>query len=134
MKDQISGQTIVEFGNNGRDNINFSINNEIRGSLQGYIVKGSTSYQMNTHVVIPNPNRWYHVAFTLSGNIGSIYVDGVLSSNQTLSSINGVTRLVNYIGDSKDAYYDEIKIYKGVMSAASVLNDFNNSYSGKSYF
>ena len=107
------------------------------GSLRGFVVQGSTYYQMDTSIVTANLNQWYYVAFTLSGNVGSIYVNGALSLSSTLSSIYSVTRSTNYIGrdtygdTSINAVYDEIKIYQGAMSAAAIQSDYTNSSSGK---
>ena len=105
------------------------------GSLRGSVVKGSSYYQMDTPIVTPNLNQWYYMAFTLNGNVGSIYLNGVLSSSAILSPINSMIRSMNYIGrdsygDTKiNAVYDEIKIYQGAMSAAAIQSDYTNSSS-----
>ena len=137
LKNHYTGQTILEFGNgNNSDNIVFQIDNAAVGSLRGFVIKSSTQYYMDTAIIVSNLNQWYYVAFTLSGNIGSIYVNGVLSKSSSLSKINSVARAVNFIGRNTygdttiNAVYDEIKIYQGAMSAAAIQTDYTNSSSG----
>ena len=79
-----------------------------------------------------------YVAFTLKGNIGSIYVNGALVLNSTLSTINSVTRSANFIGRNTygnikiNAINDEIKIFQVAISASTIQTDF--TYSGNNFF
>jgi len=75
---------------------------------------------------------WHHVAVTLSGSVGTLYVDGVaVGTNSSMSnkpSALGATTL-NYIGRSQfssDPYLnsiiDEFRIYNRALSAAELKN------------
>ena len=57
------------------DNIILLMDETVSGSLRGFVVQSTTQSWMDTPVVIPNLKQWYYVAFTLSGNVGSIYVN-----------------------------------------------------------
>ena len=84
----------------------------------------------------PWPGHWHHVAVTLSGNTGRLYVDGVQVGQNTAmtlkpSSLGSTTK--NWIGRSQysgDAYLngqiDEFRIYSRALSAAEILALFQN--------
>lgn len=73
------------------------------------------------------PNRWTHVAVTVSGLSGQFYVDGAATSTFTLSAplLTQPTRL--YIGHSKSGtsqYFsgalDELRLYDTALGASAV--------------
>ncbi len=73
---------------------------------------------------------WHHVAVTLNGATGTLYVDGVSVGTNTAMTLNpssmGSTTL-NYIGKSQyadpnlDGQIDQFRIYNRALSAAEVL-------------
>lgn len=132
-------QVIFDFGNGpDSDNNIFLIKDAASsgGLLRSFVNYNSTNYFISTPIVMPNLNQWYHVAFTLSRNIGSIYVNGILILSSPLSLIRSVTRSTNYIGRDSygdiqiNAIYDDLKIYQGALSTAAIQNDYAVSSSG----
>lgn len=92
-------------------------------------VNGGAEQQINSSASLP-ANEWHHVAITLSGTVGTLYIDGVAAgTNSSMSnkpSALGTTTL-NYIGKSQfsaDAYLngivDEFRIYNRALSATEV--------------
>jgi hypothetical protein len=73
---------------------------------------------------------WTHVAVTLSGNVGILYVDGVeaaRNNNMTIKPSDMESTLNNYIGQSQylDPYLkglvDDFRIYSRALSAAEII-------------
>ena len=92
-------------------------------------VNGGTEQQINSTSPLP-AGAWHHVAVTLSGSVGMLYVDGVaVATNNSMSnkpSALGATTL-NYIGRSQfsaDPYLnssvDEFRIYNRALSATEL--------------
>ncbi|WP_158085257.1 LamG-like jellyroll fold domain-containing protein [Niastella vici] len=92
-------------------------------------VNGGSEQQINSAAPLP-AGEWHHVAVTLSGTLGTLYIDGVAAgTNSGMSnkpSALGTTNL-NYIGKSQfgsDAYLnsivDEFRIYNRALSAAEM--------------
>lgn len=120
---------IFDFGS-GQTNYMFlspvSGNNTVRYAIR---VNGGTEQQINSTSPLP-AGEWHHVAVTLSGSLGTLYVDGVaVGTNSGMSnkpSALGVTSL-NYIGRSQfssDPYLnsiiDEFRIYNRALSATEL--------------
>jgi hypothetical protein len=94
-----------------------------------------------TPLTAPNPlpvNEWVHLAFTLSGTVGRIYVNGVeVTNSPTMYVPANVVRTNNYIGRSawgNDAYaaaaYDEVRIWNVARSAADIARTMRQPLSG----
>jgi hypothetical protein len=69
-------------------------------------------------------NNWYHVATVLDQKILYVYVNGVLAHNGTGHLLQSLERSHNFISKNADAIFDELKIYKGVMTADQIFNDY----------
>ena len=76
---------------------------------------------------------WHHVAVTLNGTTGTLYVDGVsvgTNSAMTLNPASLGSTTLNYIGKSQyadpnlDGQIDQFRIYNRALSAAEVLTLF----------
>ena len=76
-----------------------------------------------------NAGAWYHLAVTLSGTNGILYVNGasVVSNGITVNPSNLGNTLNNYIGRSQwpsdpylDGIFDEFRIYTVALSAAEI--------------
>lgn len=74
---------------------------------------------------------WKHVAFTLSGKTGILYVDGVqvgINTNITLDPSSLGKTINNYIGKSQfadpylDGIVDDFRIYSSALSAADIAS------------
>ena len=105
-------------------------------SLQYNVFRGSSSsgtgLTLNTQMILSN--KWYHLAFTLSGTKATTYLNGrllgssgslnvpesIIRSQNAIGALPGVSALQNYIGNM-----DDVKIYKGAMLENEVLNAFN---------
>ncbi len=81
-------------------------------------------------------NVWKHVAVTLSGTTGTLYVDGVqvaTNASMTLKPSNLGNTNLNYLGRSQysgDPYLngglDDFRIYNRALSASEIVALFNN--------
>lgn len=123
---------IVYFGNGAsKESIIFGMDSTSQGVMGAVINQPAIAYLSTPNIT--QLNEWYHVAFTLSGKIGSIYVNGLLRSRVTLNTINSVQRINNFIGTNgfgtsyASAVYDDLKIYVGAMTDYQILNDYNVS-------
>jgi fibronectin type 3 domain-containing protein len=92
-------------------------------------VNGGAEQQINSTSPLP-ANEWHHVAVTLSGSAGTLYIDGVAAGTNTnmgnKPSALGTTNQ-NYIGKSQfgsDAYLnsivDEFRIYNRALTATEL--------------
>jgi fibronectin type 3 domain-containing protein len=89
---------------------------------------GGGEQQINTTRTI-SPGVWYHVAVTLSGNVGILYVNGVEAGRNSAMTLNptslGATTQ-NYLGKSQyndpylDGRLDDFRIYNRAITAAEV--------------
>jgi len=89
---------------------------------------GSGEQQINTTTLLPT-NTWTHVAVTLKGTVGILYVNGVEVGRNSSMSLNpsslGATTQ-NYLGKSQwnDPYLmgtiDELRIYNQALSANQI--------------
>lgn len=87
------------------------------------------------------PGAWHHVAVTLGGNTGKMFVDGVwyaTNPNMTLNPVDLKT-ILNYIGKSQwpqDAEFngliDELKIYNYARTNEQIAQDYM-AVTGDSY-
>ncbi|HEY1201618.1 MAG TPA: LamG-like jellyroll fold domain-containing protein, partial [Niastella sp.] len=124
-----SWSRIFDFGS-GTTNYMFltpvSGNNTVRYAIK---VNGGTEQQINSASPLP-VGEWHHIAVTLSGTVGILYIDGVsVGTNTGMSnkpSALGATSL-NYIGKSQfsadpylNAIVDEFRIYNRALSATEV--------------
>ncbi|HYH04344.1 MAG TPA: LamG-like jellyroll fold domain-containing protein, partial [Bacillota bacterium] len=91
--------------------------------------------RINGSAALPG-GSWKHVAVTLNGNTGVLYVDGVevgRNSSMTLKPSNLGNTTLNYIGKSQynDAYLnglvDDFRIYDRALSTAEVNGLFNGT-------
>ncbi|MEN6309156.1 MAG: LamG-like jellyroll fold domain-containing protein [Anaerohalosphaeraceae bacterium] len=77
-------------------------------------------------------NQWVHVAVSLSGDTGRLYVNGTLVAKNTAMTYDPITfkPALNYIGKSQwpDAYYngliDDMKIYNYPLSNYQIAQEY----------
>lgn len=106
------------------------------GYLRFTLKNGSGEQQINTTSSLIT-GEWAHLAVTLEGDTGTIYLNGVVVGSSSSISINpsdlGVTTK-NYIGHSQfalDPYvkgsFDDFRIYNRVISSEELLNIVNGT-------
>jgi len=109
------------------------------GTVRFAIKNGGSEQQINSTSPLPT-GVWKHVAVTLSGNTGRLYIDGVLAgtnSNITIKPSNLPTTNLNYIGRSMYSYdpyldgqVDDFRIYNRALSASEIIELAGGSGSG----
>ena len=108
------------------------------------ISTGALMAQINSNQMVSTTviglNRWYHLAFVLSGTTGFLYVNGVQVSVGTLASVTNQSMTSNFIGKSNtptdsnaNGIYDELKMFSGALSPSDIFNDYNAN-KGKWFF
>ena len=129
---------IIDFGNGApSDNIFFSFDRNLNLYAGIHYTKPRDNSYTNTNSTstILKTNNWFHVAFVLNGNIGTIYVNGIVrGTGSNMNVPRNVTRTLSYIGKSNwernplaNAVFDELKIYNVALSSDLIQNDYNTS-------
>ncbi len=122
---------IFDFGTGTSVNM-FLTPNSGDGTLRFAIKNGGSEQQINVSQPL-STGVWIHVAVTLAGNTGKIYVDGVLKATSTSIRIDPVDLGVtpqNYIGKSQwpDPYLvgmvDDFRIYDKALSISEIQEIF----------
>ena len=120
-------ERVFDFGT-GTTNYMFLTTNNGSNSVRYAITTGNGEQGINSSVTFSN-GVWHHIAVTLSGNTGTLYIDGVASGSNTSMTLNpaslGITNL-DYIGKSQwndplmNGAIDDFKIYGRALSAAEI--------------
>jgi hypothetical protein len=125
---------IFDFGSS--TSVNMFLTPTSGSTIRFAITTGGNGSEQRINGTAPLTTGWHHVAVTLSGNTGTLYVDGVQVGQNTAmtlkpSSLGSTTR--NWIGRSQysgDAYLngqiDEFRIYSRALSASEILALFQN--------
>lgn len=129
---------IIDFGNGAPSN---NVVMELDSSGNSFEFESDDTMGTSSNIfqsVSLSLNQWYHMAMVLSGTTGYLYVNGVQVSTGILNLVKNVTRLNNYVGKSNwasvantNAVYDDLKIYRGAMTASAVLADYASSCCSK---
>jgi hypothetical protein len=99
------------------------------------ILNGATISSFNYTGTIPL-NQWSHVAFSLNGTTGTIYVNGQVGATGTLPVPQNVTRNSCFIGNSNwndgttNAKIDEFRIWNVVRTQAEIQSSMNTALTG----
>lgn len=121
-------QRIFDFGSGTSTYMFLSPKNGANGRLRFAITTGSGEKIIDSNAVLPS-GGWHHVAVTLSGTTGTLYVDGQQvgqNSNITLHPSNLGATTQNRIGRSQfnDPYFngriDDLRIYSSALSASGI--------------
>ena len=126
----------------GVDNVNLAYS---LSSLGKYFDTGPLMYTMGSYyeennsgvnVFLPTPvfkvNEWVHLTSTLSGNTGTIYINGKLAGRNAVPAPLNKTRKSNFIGKTNWHYYnsalavfDDLKIFNRALSDEEVITNMN---------
>ncbi|MDX9701577.1 MAG: LamG domain-containing protein [Candidatus Auribacterota bacterium] len=109
------------------------------GKLFNFSYRWDPLTTVNTVTAI-NVGTWYHFAVTYSNNTVKMYIDGVLNvtATRTISNIADSNGAV-YIGrnadrglgnNTLDGVIDEFRFYNRALSAAEVLQSYNDGVAG----
>ena len=121
-------QRIFDFGSGTSNYLFLSPKNGANGKLRFAIKNGGGEQIIDGNAVLPS-GGWHHVAVTLSGTTGTLYVDGLQVGQNTgitlrPSDLGATTQ--NRIGRSQfnDPYFngrlDDFRLYAGALSAADI--------------
>lgn len=122
-----------------------ALDNFLLAYTDGTSCKASLSF-IASHVTFSSTltsNTWYHLAATVNGTSGKLYVNGVESTTSgDPLPITKVKRWINYFGKSAwssdppaNADYDDIKFFSKTLTQQEVIYDYltnSTPYTGKS--
>lgn len=127
---------LIDFAN-GPDNNNVFLALSAGTSgfpIFGVYTSGGPSFQANTQ--LPT-NQWVHLAATLNGTTGTIYINGNPVGSGTLNIPPNVVRTINYIGRSNydgdgyaNALFDDIRIWNVAKSQTQIQANMHRSLTG----
>ncbi|CAF1069775.1 unnamed protein product, partial [Brachionus calyciflorus] len=133
----LTHQRLIDFGNDaGSDNVLMVLSGPTNNILF-HIYHGSSLNRFDSSIVL-FLNIWHHVAFTYSGNVMKIYVNGSLVADKILMTSNivrSVLRQKNYIGKSNwnsnpNANFDfgDLKIYSKELSNMDIDKEHKSDF------
>ncbi len=119
-------QRVFDFGNSNSQNLMLTPRSS-SNTMRFVIVNGGAEQQLNT--AVPATNTWVHVAVTLSGNTGRLYVNGAVANTNTGITINpsDFSPTKNYIGKSHwpdplfNGRIEDFRVYNRALSNAEIL-------------
>jgi hypothetical protein len=121
-------QRIFDFGNNTTQYM-FLTPGSYSSTMRFAITTAGNGAEQRVETTQPTTGAWTHVAVTLAGDVGKIYVGGVLKNTNTSMSNNpsDFNPAVNYIGDSQwsadpllDGRIDDFRIYNFALSGPDI--------------
>jgi hypothetical protein len=125
---------IFDFGSGTSQFMFLTPKNSSNGKIRFSIKNGTTFHDIDGQAALPT-GGWHHVAVTLNGSTGILYVDGVQAGSHTgmtikPSDLGNTTQ--NWIGRSQfsadpylDGRVDDFRIYNRALSASDVTHVMN---------
>jgi uncharacterized protein (TIGR02145 family) len=121
---------VIEFGNGpSNNNIGLALSGTVSGVPSYFNYNTSTPDNVQwANAYFLSPNRWFHLAVTVSGKTVTLYYNGMLagSAATTLTPMS-VERSINYIGRSNwaenayaSAVFDNIRVYNRALSESEI--------------
>jgi hypothetical protein len=129
-----NNQRVFDFGNSTNQYLFLTPNG---GSGLRFAIKNGGGEQELKYASALPTGRWVHVAVTLSGDTGTLYVDGAVVATNTAITINpdDFHPTVNFLGKSQfgadpllNGRLDDFRIYDYALSAAEVAALVNTSH------
>lgn len=132
---------ILSVGNSGKDQM-FGIYNNASAGLVGWCISTYSSFGVYSNYStgkLPVLNKWYHIAFTRTNQIGKLYLDGNLVGTVTYTnSVAGyASSPVAYIGSRYNktqkwnGKIDELSVHSCAMSASEISTLYASKYCDK---
>lgn len=115
---------IIDFGNGaGSNNVLLGYTVGTSGAPGLYV--GGTQIQATSTIPL---NQWSHIAATLSGTTGTIYINGVAAGTGTFPIPANVVRTLNYVGRSNwgtgdpdaSAVFDDLRIWNVARTGSEI--------------
>ncbi len=129
---------LLEFGNgSGNDSVLLDLTSDALGHPILYTYEGSEGRTVTSQYLLPR-QRWVHVAVTLNGTVGRLYLDGfVVGEYNGMKVPRSVVRNQNYLGQSSflghqnaNAMIDEVRIWNIGRSRDEIASTMNRPLSG----
>lgn len=122
-------QRLFDFGA-GTDKYMFVTPKSGSNTLRFAIKASSTATEERLDIPSPPPNTWYHLALSLEGSTGRLYLNGrEVISGTIATNPSDLAATINYIGDSQFAAdpmfggdIDDFQIHGRALSAAEVAS------------
>lgn len=118
-------QRIFDFGNDTSHYFMLTPKSDAN-TMRFVIVNGGAQQQLNT--AVPPVGEWVHVAVTLNGGTGRLYVNGAeVTSGAITIHPSDITPIWNYIGKSNgsdplfNGCIDDFRVYHRALSAAEIV-------------
>ncbi len=128
-------QRVFSFGNNLGNNFYFTPQSNSGLPMLDIVISNSGQHIESTTAL--GTNAWHHVAVTLSGGTGKIYIDGILTGTNSAYAYTpaalGAT-IHNYLSKSEyptDPYYngylDEVRFWNLTRTQAQIQSNMNKT-------
>ncbi|MES2475842.1 MAG: LamG-like jellyroll fold domain-containing protein [Verrucomicrobiota bacterium] len=117
-------QRVFDFGNSTSQNFMLTPKSS-DNTMRFVIVNGGAEQQLNT--AVPATGQWVHLAVTLNGNTGRLYVNGAEATSGAISiNPSDISPTKNYIGKSNwpdplfNGRIDDFRVYNRALSAGEI--------------
>ncbi|MEL0455913.1 LamG-like jellyroll fold domain-containing protein [Flavobacteriaceae bacterium SZ-1-7] len=138
LKTSTNWVRIFDFGTGSATNMFLTPQNGNNGTYRFAIKKNNGAEQQINSSTNPVLNTWTHIAITMSGTVGIMYINGIevgRKENFTLNPFSLGITTQNYIGKSQypdpllDGAIDEFRIYNRALDASEITSLFGEDIS-----
>jgi hypothetical protein len=139
LRAQVAWAKIVDFGNGaGMENVIISASFEGSGCPAPEILNANSKVRLISSTPL-NLGAWTHLVFTLNGTLGSIYLNGTLTAQNSIYVPNNVIRSPYYIGKSHwpdgnlNADLDDLRFYNRSITPSEKFELWNTTSTAAIY-